>query len=196
MLTMTAAVRHVVSGLLLGLSLVPTALAQTPDSTRPPARPWRVDCMADRCLLRMTAAIQDEMRNHEQATLVVDLQRSARQATLVRVLLPRDVVVGSEVQLRFIDSVPDGASFRLTFGSDLYALRVSACSADACAAAARPLLANGDGTHFDLFAALQKHSFLAVVFQRTGQKSPSRAMIPTFAFSDALARVRPVAPPR
>lgn len=147
--------------------------------------------MADRCLLRMTAAIQDEMRNHEQVELVVDLQQATRMATQVMVLMPKDVVRGSEVQLRFIDSVPDGASVKLAAASDLYAIRVTGCSAAACAATARPLLDNGDGTRFDLFAALQQHGFLAVLFQRTGQKSPSRAMIPTFSFPDALARVQP-----
>jgi len=127
-----------------------------------------------------------EGRTDDAVVLDVALKTGERAARFTSVLLPTDVVQSAEVVIRFIDTKPDGTTFKLVPGSEAYALPIIECSTSHCTVRVDPNLDNGDGTTLDLFEALQKHDFLWVAFKSTRRDEPYRALVPVNRFKEAL----------
>lgn len=159
-------------------------------------RPWRMDCKDGHCYLSMSARVQDQTSDNEVVILAVDVLQASRAAEVVQVILPPDVTKGEEVSIRFVDSKPDGASFKLTEAGDMYALPINNCRPGGCASVVHPMLDNGNGPSLDLFLELQRHDFLWVMFQRQKVKEPTRVLIPIYKFREAVSGVESSVIPR
>jgi hypothetical protein len=174
--------------LIVGVLTLVVSSATRADEPAPPAavgRAWATRCDDVNCSLSMSVPVR-EGRTDDAVVLEVSLKSGERAARFISVLLPTDVVRDADVVIRFVDTKPDGTTFKLVPGSETYALPIIECSASQCTVRVDPQLDNGDGTSLDLFDALQKHDFLWVLFKSTRRDEPYRALVPVNRFKDAV----------
>lgn len=150
---------------------------------------WNVQCTSDRakCWIELLVPFAGP-KKQERGGIAVAYDNAAKQPMYITVFVPRDAWDKEEVIINFVDSVADGDSWKLEAAeTGMMGLPINECDRQFCMARIYPKIDNGDGTSTDLFAELQKRSFLWVMFKRS--RKPERFMIPLSTFPAALVKV-------
>lgn len=149
---------------------------------------WNVQCTSDRskCWLEILVSFHGA-KKQERGGVALAYDGTAKKPMYVTIFIPPDTGKKDEVIVSFVDSVPDGDTWKLEPAkSGMMSLPVMECDRQFCMARVYPQIDNGDGTTTDLFAELQARRFLWVAFKQNGKLV--RFLVPISGFPPALAQ--------
>lgn len=164
------------------------SFTQENETLQIPEQPWNVQCSDGRCFMQVAVAFE-RGRGQEQAGLAVSFDQKKNICQYVSVYVPADAIKDEGLTIAFVDSVPEGESFKLKPATDLYSIPIMECTEEYCVSRVHPELDNGDGTSLDLFQELKVRHHLWVGFKRTGEKELVRIMIPVYRFVIELREI-------
>lgn len=149
--------------------------------------PWHVECEGDGCFMQVITPYQgpDKM---EQAGLAVAYNITKKKADFVGFYLPADVDAEAGLIIKFIDTVPDGNSFKLEPAEGTMArLPINNCKKSYCASLVHQEIQSSDESKMDLIQELLVREHVWVAFKRNGKEES--LMLPSYKFRDEFAKL-------
>lgn len=150
-------------------------------------RPWIVKCGPEKCFMQVIVPYKhgDKM---EQAGLSVSYQLKATKPHVIGFYLPADVDAKAGLIINFIDTIPDGNSFKLEPAEGTMArLPINNCNSSYCSSLIYKDLKSFRNKDMDLINELMIREHVWLLFKRKGEKES--LMIPTYKFRDEVKKL-------
>lgn len=149
--------------------------------------PWNVDCNESKCFMQVVVPYQGPSEM-EQAGMSVSYSLVKDKPNVVGFYLPADVNADAGLIIQFIDTVPDGESFRLEPAEGTMArLPINNCKKSYCVSLVYQEIQSSDDSKMDLIQELLIREHVWLAFKRNGEEETM--MLPSYKFRDEFAKL-------
>lgn len=149
--------------------------------------PWHVECENEGCFMQVITPYQGPDKI-EQAGLVVAYNTLKSKADYVGFYLPSDVDADAGLIIKFIDTVPDGDSFKLVPAEGSMArLPINNCNKNYCASLVHQEIQSSHESKMDLIQELLVREHVWLAFKRNGEDET--LILPSYKFRDEFAKL-------
>ena len=149
--------------------------------------PWNVDCSESKCFMQVVVPYQGPSKM-EQAGMSVSFYLKKDNPNIIGFYLPADVDADAGLIIKFIDTVPDGESFKLEPAEGTMArLPINNCKKSYCASLVYQEIKSSSDSKMDLIQELLIREHVWLAFKRNGKNETM--MLPAYKFRDEFAKL-------
>ena len=149
--------------------------------------PLHVKCGEDKCFMQVISPYQGP-KIMEQAGMSLSYSLKKDVPSVIGFYLPADVNPDAGLIIKFIDTVPDGESFKLVPAEGTMArLPINNCKKAYCVSLVYKEIQSSDNSQMDLIQELKIREHVWLAFKRDGKEET--LMLPTYKFRDELTKL-------